>query len=301
VKILQNKFFRASLLIITVVFVVLFCISNIRKISEYDFHIRYVFIVLSLLSASLGTIFNGAIWYQISRNFGIASNYISCMKIWLTSRLGRYVPGKLPFLLLRISMSKGVSAKIVTQATITEYFISIGSAVLVALLATIFIPYLPYMPFVWILGSLFLLVLFFKSCWINAILNLALRQFGKPSLDYVPKRGFILKLSLQGILPVMFHGLSLFLLFYSLEPLPISLLPAITGVYYSASLLGLLAFFAPGGIGVREGLMMVVLSQFLSVPTVIVASMSIRIVTVVSELVLISSFNGFYSLINRKT
>ncbi|MEN8208869.1 MAG: hypothetical protein ABFR50_06430, partial [Candidatus Fermentibacteria bacterium] len=64
----------------------------------------------------------------------------------------------------------------------------------------------------------------------------------------------------------------------------------ITGIYSIAGLIGLAAFFAPSGIGIREGVLFLVLPAFIPGPTVIVGVIAIRLLTTAAELLLAGVF-----------
>jgi len=289
-NLLHNRIFNIVLLVITIGFIIAFFASNFDALREYNPHPDPVFICLSILSAILASLMNAFLWFRLSHSYSMQSDFTACTRAWLISRLGRYVPGKVPFLLFRINMNRDHSPKIVTLATVTEYIASVGAAVIVALLSTLFIAYSNYIPYIWIAGGLFLFVLLIRPHWAGSLINWIFSLTGRKTVSTFPPGNIVHKMTLLGIPPVMLHGLSLFFLFNSLESLSFSLYPVITGVYYTSSLIGLLAFFAPGGIGVREGIMMFIFSHFLDVPTVIVATICIRLVTLFSEFLLIVFF-----------
>ena len=64
----------------------------------------------------------------------------------------------------------------------------------------------------------------------------------------------------------------------------------ITSVYYIASLIGVAAIFAPAGIGVREGIVFLILPALISKPVVIFATILTRIIVTITEIFLASSF-----------
>jgi len=80
-------------------------------------------------------------------------------------------------------------------------------------------------------------------------------------------------------------GLAFFLFARSLTPLGrIRYLP-VTGVYALAWVIGMVSVFAPAGIGVREGVLSVLLAQYLPEPTAIVVALLSRLWVTLAELV----------------
>jgi len=95
----------------------------------------------------------------------------------------------------------------------------------------------------------------------------------------------------------LFYGLSFFLVLNSLSPVGFEYYLAITGTFWAAALIGIAAIFAPSGIGVREGVIMLVLPSFISEPTVIVGAILIRFVMIAAEL----SLAGLFTVLERRS
>jgi glycosyltransferase 2 family protein len=71
------------------------------------------------------------------------------------------------------------------------------------------------------------------------------------------------------------QGLAYYLLIRSIHPLPASRLINVIGIYNGAWAAGFLSFIAPGGLGVREGVMTILLKPYLPVAmAIIVAAVS---------------------------
>ncbi|MCD6501249.1 hypothetical protein J7L01_01475, partial [bacterium] len=102
------------------------------------------------------------------------------------------------------------------------------------------------------------------------------------SPSYKTTLKFISAFMLVGLL----HGMGLFFVLNSLAALSFSHYLTVTGVYYAAGLVGFFAVFAPAGIGVREGILMLVLPQFIPEPVVIVGAILMRLVITAAELFL---------------
>ena len=73
----------------------------------------------------------------------------------------------------------------------------------------------------------------------------------------------------------------------------------ITSTSFIASLIGMLAVFAPSGIGVREGALFIMLSAVIEPATLLVGVILIRLIGIVSEILLsffFIAYNGYTRL-----
>ena len=291
----SRKIVNTVLFAITLLFIGMYIYKSIDTLSAFNFSINYLYIALAIISVVIAQLLASLIWFRLAHSFGLNTPLNDTVRIWLLSRFGRYIPGKVPFLLLRINLYKDVPAKSVTLATVTEYISTVAAALLVV---TISLSALPegYTTIPWYLNILIAaaIMVLLKPGVMGNIFNRMLTLFGKNPIQSFPSYKTIVYCVLAYILPIAFHGLGLFLVFNSMEAVNITYYPIITGLFYASSLVGLLAFFAPGGIGVREGLMMVSFSLFLDKPVVIVAAIAIRFITILAEVILLALFSVFH-------
>ena len=130
--------------------------------------------------------------------------------------------------------------------------------------------------------------------------NTLLKLIGKEPLDVFPSLKVILAVTLGYIFTGMLHGFALFLLLREFTPLGFEFYPLVTGGYYMAGLAGMLAFFAPGGLGVREGVLFLLLSFFTDSQSVVISAAVMRILTLLGELILAGGSGFSYVTYRRK-
>lgn len=298
----KSKVLYTLLFILSLIAVLWYIALNIDKISKFAFEFNPVYLVLSLLLVMLGHLVNFSIWIILSFSFGMRVPVASAGKAWFLSRLGRYIPGKVPFLLYRIRVYKQFPGRVVTLATVVEYIASISAACLIILASIIDNPIAIPEVLRWTAAAG--AVLFLSVLWppiLKRVVNLILRLFRRKSVKEIPSYRVILSTVGGYIVAAMIHGLGFFLLLRSLTDISISYYLTITGIYFAAGLVGLAAVFAPSGIGVLEGFMMLVLPLFIPQPVAIVGILGIRIIVTVTELFLTGCFVVVYRLRKRKT
>ncbi|MGA9349175.1 MAG: lysylphosphatidylglycerol synthase transmembrane domain-containing protein [Anaerolineae bacterium] len=82
-----------------------------------------------------------------------------------------------------------------------------------------------------------------------------------------------------------FVGAAFFVLLNAIYPLPLAWLPTVVAIYAISWSAGFLTPFAPSGLGVREGTMILLLGQYLPVPAVTAAAILFRIWLILAEVI----------------
>ncbi len=95
----------------------------------------------------------------------------------------------------------------------------------------------------------------------------------------------IVAASLVSVRAWRFFGLSYWLLGASLTPLSYARIPLFVFTLSASLIISLLTIFVPGGIGVRESIMVFILgAQFLPAPVAVIIAALSRVVVILSEL-----------------
>jgi glycosyltransferase 2 family protein len=89
--------------------------------------------------------------------------------------------------------------------------------------------------------------------------------------------GQILLLAVYHTLARLAIGVSFFCFAAALTPLDWGLLPVLTGIFVAAWVMGFVVVFAPQGLGVREGVMVLLLSFFMPVAAASVIAVAFRV------------------------
>jgi len=265
--------------------------NNSSEISSYTFEFQWKLLFAAFLAAAGGYLMMFHVWQRLAGSFGLKASPANAAKAFFISQLGKYVPGKIGLLLVRINAYHGYSAKTVTLATGVEYITSFISACLMILLGTIFID-LPLPAFIrWLaLGLVIALLSFLWPPILRRSVNFVFGLMKRQPIDRVPSYKHMLLFVALYVIVGLIYGFSLYLVFNSLSPVAFKYYPAITSTFWAAALLGIAAVFAPSGIGIREGVLMLILPAFIAEPTVIVGAILIRFVMIAAELFLAGLF-----------
>jgi uncharacterized membrane protein YbhN (UPF0104 family) len=182
---------------------------------------------------------------------------------------------------------RGYSKKKIAVATGVEMTIALAAACLLTLVGVVSASALlpAYALWIALFGFVAILVFLYPPLFLR-IINFGFKLIKRAPIENSPPFKTMLKFIFAFMLVGLLHGAGLFFVLKSLSPIAFSQYLTITGVYYAAGLVGFFAIFAPAGIGVREGILMLVLPQFIAEPVVIVGAIVIRLLMTSSELFL---------------
>jgi uncharacterized membrane protein YbhN (UPF0104 family) len=88
----------------------------------------------------------------------------------------------------------------------------------------------------------------------------------------------------------LLYGLGFYLVLNAFSPVNFRYYMTITAAIYAAVIVGMAAVFAPSGIGVREGVLFLILPIFIPMQTVILGVVTIRLIATGAEILLAGIF-----------
>ena len=212
------------------------------------------------------------------------------MKIFFVANLGRYVPGKVWQLagLTYLAGKRGVSLPVASSAAVLGQIFALAAAatlggIALAVGASSGFPS-ELVPWALVFASGIVVVVTVPAVLTNMLrlaFKLGHRQEETPRLDSLFGARWL------GLYLVAWlgYGIAFGLLWWSIPALPAVSWPAAVGSFGGAYFLGYAAIFAPAGIGVREGAMVVLLSPWMSAADATVLAVIARLWMTVAELV----------------
>ena len=180
----------------------------------------------------------------------------SAVRIWCVSNLGRYLPGKVWSVagLAVLAQREGVQGWAAAAAALAMQALSIGTGAVVA------IAFLPQADSpVLLVATIAIAVVSTAALTLKPMVRvLAQVTNGKFQLQSLPI-GTVLAGAGATLAAWLMYGLAFQCLAWGLLPNDALSLPLAMGSFAGAYIIGLLAIFAPGGIGIREGMLLVFL------------------------------------------
>jgi len=287
----KRSWYRRILLAVVIAAVLWFIWQNLSEIKLYNFRVRWSYVFAAFLVTLANYIMNFFIWVWLTSSFGLKVPLLKAARGWFLSYLGKYIPGKVALLLVRLDAYSGFSKKVVALATIVEYIVALAAACLVIIFSVMISPEIVpvYMRWASLICAIILLAILYPPL-LKGLANWALRLFRREPIDDFPSFKKILLFVMAYMVTSLVSGLVIFLVLNALTPVSFKYFLAITGIYNIAGLVGLAALFAPGGIGVREGMLFLLLPLFIPKPAVIVGAIVTRLLLILVELLLAGIF-----------
>jgi len=252
-------------------------------VKDAPFTLRPVPFISSTLLFVLSYFIQIWAWYLITLRLKIAVSARETLENWFYSQLGKYVPGKVWLLLSRFYFyeSKGKSKKAISVALLVETVTMIVAAGLMFLAALAFFkevrPFYTGRHSMWLVLAFLLGFLFLHPRVLQKILNWTLARFKKDPVSLPISYSNILWILFVSLISWVVGGVGFYLFVDSVYPVPPQYILFLTGALAISSTIGLIALFAPGGLGVREGALVYLLSSVMATPVAVIVSILTRI------------------------
>ncbi len=287
-----------GLIVITVSFLGWSLASNWSDLTAEDVDIRPALLVASALPTALAIMLWAFVWRQIVVYLAPSGrgNSGQLPKIFLYSWMGRYVPGKVAYVVGRfvLGRSVGFSAPVLVGSMAYEnvLLVTTGAAfATVALLPMLAIEsesILPYLalPLVVVGGAVIL-----HPRVLGWVVRLGARLLGRdlPPEGWQISSGQLAKLIGAFMVTHLVNGLGFYLLIISVTSYSPRYLPLAAGAFVLAGIVGMLSVFAPAGIGVREGVLVAVLQTTMPVELAVFISVAARVWATLIDVVLVGA------------
>jgi len=255
------------LLLAAIVFVVLRVRSLWRGGHIVVGSVDWTLIAGALVFALVGVVGTGFIWLGILERLG-ASTRRQWVAIFFQAQLAKYIPGTLWQYAGRLTLARrrNLPGRAVVRSMPVELGASLGGAGIACLL---------------LLGYWGVPVAITAAAACSAV------GFSIPTL----RKGLSRELSATAMVTPSYAavwvvmGASFWLTARALLPVPPSQLPFYTGAFAAAWIVGVVAVYAPGGIGVREGLLVALLHSRLGPADALVVAAASRILLTLTDVV----------------
>lgn len=281
---------------VLVIFYFLFksLLSNWSQIKEYSWDFHYPSLLVSVVLVGIAYSVLVGVWKLILKQSGYVISYTKMFKIWFVSNLGRYIPGKvwqLLGMLYLLEREKVPKSKSFTVAILAQVLSSMAGI----LVMLGFLRYDLYRElFSQSLWFLFVLLAFVAGVVILIIypqllqkvinLGLGFLKKDKISMNYKPKNLLFYLLSYTG--SWLLFGFCFLVFIRSITPAPFEMYFGVTGAFAGSVTIGFLAFFAPGGVGIREGVLVALLNAYFPLPVATLIALLSRIWITLVEVLL---------------
>ncbi|MDD4150741.1 MAG: lysylphosphatidylglycerol synthase domain-containing protein [Bacteroidales bacterium] len=283
------KIINWVLLLTVLFFIGRFIIKNFNSLEFSKITFDPIPFIFSIIFIWTWLFISSVVYHQIINGIDNRMSFIENLRIWAISYFGLYVPGKIGVIAYRIInyKEKGLSAIKVSYAFFIEMIISIIGSAFMVLISSMFIRF-DFLKDYYIFIILFALILLtiIHPFFVKKISRIYYKYIKKQELTFIPQFTyfFYLKLILLQLLKWCCTGFGIFFLINSVTDLPFIYFPFVTGLYAAAAIVSMLAVFAPSGIGVLEGVMIIGLKEIITNALAGIVSILIRLWKLIGEI-----------------
>lgn len=292
-------------LVLVLYFVTSFMIRSISELQHFVIQVRYKYLIAAFLLHLVYLISRASIWHYITYINKTHITYIQAVSIWLLSLLGKFIPGKVFYLGARVYHYKNQnrSGTLVSYSFFIEYMTSIVASILIFVISFSFISQNSFQylkPIGLAVVVLFLIAL--NPVFVNKFINL-LNKHAKREYPLIKDitYGRILIITIMLAVSWMILGTGFYCIINSIYRLPVRYFLYTTGSFALATDIGILALFAPSGIGVREAVIITAMSKITPSGIAAIISIIARIWATSSELFWILIVFILSKILNRNS
>jgi glycosyltransferase 2 family protein len=263
--------------------------DNYDKLGDVSFEIDG-WVLLGILSFTLAVVVSGILWGRLlGKLTGLRVEVHDAVRIHCASWLLKYIPGQVGSYLNKIAWgaSRGISKKKISTSFIYENVLMVIAGLVLSVPVVLlfkdtfagnlelFIPALMVVP---------LIVVFSRKLFyglINRVFALiGKKPFGRDDFLTGPK---LLQYQLGYLVPRLLNGVGFVFIVHSMVDVQPSMYIGLAATYILASIIGLLAIFVPGGLGVREAVIVAFLSVYFPVEQAIIIALVTRLYATISD------------------
>jgi glycosyltransferase 2 family protein len=240
------------------------------SLRDYSWRIAPPFLFAAALAALVRGVPLVYPWWRIVRSSGSPLPWRRAVRLYFHSGLARYLPGQWWFVLGRTYLAEreGVRAAVTASSTAIETVMLTGSALAVALMGLATVPAWrnTATPYVFALVPAASLALLISPRLVSWLSNQALRLAGREALSISLPARETARVLLGCLANWLLYGLiALFILAGLSGGDHLSQAPAVVGIFAASVLGGSIGILVPQGIGIREGVLVYLLSSLLGI------------------------------------
>jgi uncharacterized membrane protein YbhN (UPF0104 family) len=267
-------------------------VANSRELAAFDWQVRPGMLAVSLAAHVLVLAFGVFVWSKVLPFVGYRGiRFAPLLRIWSLSNAAKYIPGVVwQFLAAaRMGASAGLPKVVVVSSMLVHIMLSLISAGVVAVL-TLRLGVFGLPPAL-VRGLRVAIPVAAVLCVHPRVINFGLRSFTRllrrEVLEWEGRWRHGIGLLMLASVSWGAYGVAYFLFLRSLAGVPLSLLSVGTGVNALSFAVGLVVP-VPGGLGIRESAMTLLLTPDLTPGVASIVSIGARLWSIVTELALVA-------------
>ncbi len=287
-KFISKKSISYFFLFIVLILISYYLINNYESLKSVRWWENPGFLSFHIMLLVLTFVLFVTAWQRLLKTIGIHEGLKVAGYTWLVSNIGKYVPGKILMVAGRIALLNNIGVRPATAAAVViwEHIIVILATMPFSLF--ILLNYSGYYSLKIIISVMFVLfsiiLIALNPSIVGKMINYFLNLFKRPPLEYILQRKAVMYFFIFYLITWIVYGLSGVTLAYVFgfeDKIPLFLL---FNVFIFSWLMGFVSIITPGGLGVREGIMILMISPYVPMNELIVFTLFARITWTITEL-----------------
>lgn len=285
---IAKKILAPALILVAAIFLARAVFGGWSELREYEWRFDFSYLALSVVLIFLYYAQQWGGWRLVMRSFSDPLDRSDSAAIWFASILGRYVPGNVAMVAGRVALCrrKGVPARTTLASMVYENALILISALLITAASVPFWPPFEYKNYALLLVVLAPvgLVLLHPAVFRKAS-DAILRRAGREPLAATLPFGRVAILLAYYAGGWALLGLAFAALAASVAPVEFAEVALLVGGYAFAWEVGFLSFVTPSGLGVKEGILFVILALVFPAPVAALLTVLSRLWQTLAEII----------------
>ena len=295
---------KLSIVLVIVYFIVKTVTSEWQGVSSFEWQIQPALLIMSGIAFTAAYALLALIWRNVLALFGHHISYREAWAIYFVGNLGRYIPGKVWTIagVAYMADRSGIPAVTAgTAAVCAQAYSILSSFVFFVLFFILRNPIVSDFNVLWILPvPVILMLVFLVPRNLERILNSVLSIMGRDAIHLGFGTATAVYITFLYFCSWIVFGGAFWLFVSSIAGAGLFDPLVMTGAYAVAYVTGYLALLVPGGLGVREGILSILLTGTVPVGVASVVAISTRLMVTIIELLCVGAVLTFKGVVYGK-
>jgi hypothetical protein len=284
----MKKIINASLIIVTITFIIYFLFKHFDYNTILNIKFNYWYLLISFIILSFHLLFQSFIWSILIKILNPSISISMSIKYWVLSQYGKYLPGKVGVyaILFYLYKDSGISKKDLSVASYYELVGALVAILYVSVSQLLFInkDIFSHLELMLIFGSTLSLTIMLHPKLLNMFLRIVSKILQKDNFEVNLDFKTILKITTLYYINFFVLGIAFYLFICSIVTLEIYNLSYIILAMNLSGFFGLIIFFMPAGFGAREGALIYFLKKTIDFQVATAISIISRVWIIIAEL-----------------
>jgi len=257
------------------------------QVRAYPWQLAWPWLAGSFVVLGATWLLQVGLWRWLLGRLGGLLGLAQAWRIWWLSNIIRYIPGNVwQYLgMVYLCQEAGIGRVQTLTSVVLHQAVSVGAGLAVAgvyflltwdvALGARLLPFLAILPV-----ALFLL----QPRVFGRAINALLVRLGRPPIQFALTSRDLLALFVTHVISWLLYGVGFYLFARAAYPVGLSELPRLGAAFAAAYVIGFLSLLTPSGLGVREGVLIYLLSLSLPLPVATVLAVASRLWLIAGEL-----------------